>query len=456
MNKSVDFAHGSVEKAILLQAGPLLIAQLIQLLYNVVDRIYIGHIAGSDGLALTGVGVCFPLIMLITAFTDWFAMGGTPIFSILRGEGKDEEAHRVMGVSTWLLIVGSSVIMLVFLLFHRPMLYALGASEATYPYARSYFMIYMLGNFFFMTGAGLNYYISAQGYPQMGMITIAVGAAMNFVLDPLFIYAFHMGVAGAAIATVISQLATFVFVVRFLVSDKPIFPLKKEIIHFDAGLGRQILSLGFANFIMKATNTLTQAACNIQLQRFGGDLYIGIFAIINSIRDIISLPATAVTHSSQPVLGFNYGAKKYSRLRRGILFEVGVAGGYSAAAWILVMLFPTAFISIFTSDADTLMYGKSAVQIYFAAFIFMIGQFGGQSVFSALEQTKRAIFFSMLRKVIIVLPLTLLLPSFMGVNGVFAAEPVSNVIGGLATFITMLVTVYFRLPKKDDVEAHLG
>lgn len=456
MNKSVDFAHGSVEKAILLQAGPLLIAQLIQLLYNVVDRIYIGHIAGSDGLALTGVGVCFPLIMLITAFTDWFAMGGTPIFSILRGEGKDEEAHRVMGVSTWLLIVGSIVIMLVFLLFHRPMLYALGASEATYPYARSYFMIYMLGNFFFMTGAGLNYYISAQGYPQMGMITIAVGAAMNFVLDPLFIYAFHMGVAGAAIATVISQIATFVFVVRFLVSDKPIFPLKKEIIHFDAGLGRQILSLGFANFIMKATNTLTQAACNIQLQRFGGDLYIGIFAplIPSVISSVFRRRRSHIPHSRCSALIMV--REKYSRLRRGILFEVGVAGGYSAVAWILVMLFPTAFISIFTSDADTLMYGKSAVQIYFAAFIFMIGQFGGQSVFSALEQTKRAIFFSMLRKVIIVLPLTLLLPSFMGVNGVFAAEPVSNVIGGLATFITMLVTVYFRLPKKDDVEAHLG
>ena len=452
---ATDFSKGSVIKAIMVQTIPLLVAQIIQLLYNIVDRIYIGHLPGSNGLALTGVGVCFPVITLITAFTDWFGIGGTPLFSIARGEGKDERAHRIMCESAFLLITVSIVMTVLALIFMKPMLYALGASDATYPYAHSYFTVYILGTVFFMTGSGLNYYISAQGFPRTGMITTAIGAIINIILDPLFMFVLNWGVVGAAAATIISQAVSAVWVIRFLLSDKAMFRLNISEIRFDSGIAWEIITLGFANFLMKSTNTVTQAACNIMLRDYGGDLYIGIFAIINSIRDLISLPGTAVTHASQPVLGYNFGARKYKRLKQGIIFASAAASSYGGLVWILILIFPTFFIRIFTPDIETITVGTHCLRLYLMAFIFQMGQFCGQSVFSALGQSKKAIFFSTLRKIVIILPLTLILPLYMGVDGVFAAEPISNIIGGTAAFTTMLVTVYFRLPKQDGEEARM-
>ena len=452
---ATDFSKGSVIKAIMAQTIPLLVAQIIQLLYNIVDRIYIGHLPGSNGLALTGVGVCFPVITLITAFTDWFGIGGTPLFSIARGEGKDERAHRIMCESAFLLITVSIVMTVLALIFMKPMLYALGASDATYPYAHSYFTVYILGTVFFMTGSGLNYYISAQGFPRTGMITTAIGAIINIILDPLFMFVLNWGVVGAAAATIISQAVSAVWVIRFLLSDKAMFRLNISEIRFDSGIAWEIITLGFANFLMKSTNTVTQAACNIMLRDYGGDLYIGIFAIINSIRDLISLPGTAVTHASQPVLGYNFGARKYKRLKQGIIFASAAASSYGGLVWILILIFPTFFIRIFTPDIETITVGTHCLRLYLMAFIFQMGQFCGQSVFSALGQSKKAIFFSTLRKIVIILPLTLILPLYMGVDGVFAAEPISNIIGGTAAFTTMLVTVYFRLPKQDGEEARM-
>ena len=452
---ATDFSKGSVIKAIMAQSIPLLVAQIIQLLYNIVDRIYIGHLPGSNGLALTGVGVCFPIITLITAFTDWFGIGGTPLFSIARGKGDENRAHSIMSESAFLLIVTSVVMTVLTLIFMRPMLYALGASDATYTYAKSYFTIYILGTVFFMTGSGLNYYISAQGFPRIGMITTAIGAILNIILDPVLMFVLNWGVVGAAIATVISQIVSAVWVIRFLLSDKALFRLKISEIRFNSGIAREIATLGFANFLMKSTNTVTQAACNIMLRDYGGDLYIGIFAIINSIRDFISLPGTAITHASQPVLGYNFGARNYKRLKQGIVFASAAASSYGGLVWILILIFPTFFIRIFTPDMETITVGTHCLRLYLLAFIFQMGQFCGQSVFSALGQSKKAIFFSTLRKIIIILPLTLILPLYMGVDGVFAAEPISNIIGGTAAFSTMLVTVYFRLPKQDGEEARL-
>lgn len=449
-----DFSKGSVRRAILMQSGPLLIAQLIQLLYNVVDRVYIGRIPGVQGAALTGVGIVFPVISLITAFTDWFGVGGAPLFSIARGAGDRERARRLLGTTAWLLLWGSILITLLGILFVQPILYLFGASDATYPYAADYLRIYILGTVFFMCSSGLNYFINAQGFPKFGMMTTLLGAALNIVLDPILIFGMGWGVRGAAIATVLSQTVSAAWVFRFLLSGRADYRLECTLIRGDRRLLREILTLGFSGFIMKATNSLVQVVCNVQLRRFGGDLYVGIITIINSIRSIIELPLMTVTHGSQPVLAYQYGAKSFRRLRQGIAFQFLCGILYSLLVWLAVLLFPRFFVGIFTNSTEMLTHGVEAVRIYFASFIFMVGQSSSQTVFVSLGKSRRAIFFSMLRKVVIVVPLTLLLPCFMGVNGVFAAEPVSNLLGGSAAFLTMYFTVYRKLPRAEGQTEH--
>ena len=288
-------------KNILLQAVPLTIAQLIQLLYNVVDRIYIGHLPDSDGLALTGVGVTFPVISLVTAFTNLFGMGGSPLFSIARGEGDEKRAGKILGASAWLLFCSSIGIMALCYALMRPLLYLFGASDNTYPYASEYLSYYLLGTAFSMVGTGLNFFINAQGFPRVGMCTTLFGAALNIVLDPLFLFVFHMGVKGAAIATVISQGVSAVWVVRFLMGKRAIIPLRREDLHFSPKLTKEICSLGLSGFIMSATNSLVQVVCNATLNATGGDLYVGVMTVLNSVRDITSLPVNGITSGAQPV-----------------------------------------------------------------------------------------------------------------------------------------------------------
>lgn len=433
-------------------------AQLIQLLYNIVDRIYIGHLPSSDGLALTGIGLSFPIVTLIAAFTCLFGMGGSPLCSIARGEGNEERAQNLQGTAAWLLLVSSLVLMIFCFLFRRPILYLFGASDSTYPYADAYLAIYLLGTPFSMLGTGLNYFINAQGFPKTGMCTTLVGAVLNIVLDPLFIFVFGMGVEGAAIATVISQAVSAVWVIAFLAGKQALIPLTRKSFRFDRALAGEMTALGLSGFIMQATNCLVQIVCNVTLSQHGGDLYVGIMTIVNSLREIVSLPGTALTNASSPVLGFNFGAKAYQRVRRGIRFTSIISGLYAAAAWLVILLLPAQLIRIFSTNTDTLIYGVPAVRIYFAGFFFMVFQFCGQAVFVGLGDSKHAIFFSILRKAIIVAPLTVLLPMVggLGVNGVFLAEPISNVIGGLACYCTMLVTVLRRLKKAEMADAAKG
>lgn len=429
------------------QAVPLMIAQILQLLYNVVDRIYIGHLPGSDGLALTGIGLVFPIVSLINAFTNLYGMGGAPLCSIARGAGKEEQAEKIMGNSAVLLFVTSFVIMAACYLLKRPVLYLLGASDDTYPYANTYLMIYLLGTVFFMLGNGLNNFITSQGFPRIAMGTTLLGALINLVLDPILIFGFGMGIEGAAIATVAAQTISALWVLRFLTGKKAILRLKKKYFRLEWPLVRDITALGTAGFIMQATNCVAQIACNAMLSIYGGDLYIGIMTVLNSIREILSMPVMGITQGSQPVLGFNYGAKKYDRIRSGIRF-MSIAGAlYTVAAWGLLVMFPRPFLSLFTGNREMIEAGVRSVHLYFAGFVFMLFQFSGQSVFTALGKSRQAIFFSMFRKVIIVLPLTVLLPRVMtdSVAGIFLAEPISNVIGGVACFVTMYFTVYRKL-----------
>ncbi|MCI8923538.1 MAG: MATE family efflux transporter [Lachnospiraceae bacterium] len=445
---ATDFSQGKVWKNIIFQAIPLTLAQLVQLLYNVVDRVYIGHLPGAENMALTGIGLTFPVITLIAAFTNLFGSGGTPLFSISRGKGEEEEAEKIMGNVFSLILRASLFLFLFCYLLRRPILFLFGASEGSYVYADEYLKIYLFGTAFSMVAAGMNGFINAQGYPKIGMLTTVIGAILNLLLDPLFIFVFHMGVSGAALATVLSQSVSAIWVFRFLTGRKAVLKIKKENLKLDGRLVKDIMALGTSGFIVQATNALVQIVCNITLQSYGGDLYVGIMTVLNSVRELLSLPVSGITNGCQPILGYNYGAGKMERVKEGIRFTALIGVGYTLLAWMFVMKFPHFLFSVFTDDIMMIETGNAALQMYFFGFCFMAFQFSGQCTFQSLGYAKRAIFFSLFRKVIIVVPLTLLLPVLgFGVDGVFLAEPVSNLIGGLACFLTMWFTVYKKLGK---------
>lgn len=441
-----DFSEGRVWRNIVSQAIPLTIAQLVQLLYNIVDRIYLGHMGDAHSMALTGVGLTFPVITLIAAFTALFGMGGTPLFSIARGAKEEDKAERILGNVFSLLVEASVILFLFCYIFRKPILYLFGASDVSYVYADEYLKIYLFGTTFTMLTTGLNGFINAQGFPHIGMMTTMLGAVMNLILDPIFIYGFDMGVSGAALATVISQIASAIWVLHFLTGKKALLRLKRKNMKVDVQLTKQIVGLGMSGFIMQGTNCLVQVVCNATLQNYGGDLYVGIMTVLNSVREVLSLPVSGITHGAQPVLGYNYGAKQNDRVKEGIRFTAVIGMAYTMLAWLLVMLIPKIFFRIFTTDSAIIENGPEALNIYFFGFFFMSFQFAGQTVFQALGHAKRAVFFSLLRKAVIVAPLTIILPMLgFGVNGVFLAEPISNAIGGLACFVTMWFTVYKKL-----------
>ena len=442
----VDFLNEPVWKCVVSQAIPLTVAQLVHLLYNVVDRIYLGHMGDGNSMALTGVGLTFPIVTLIMAFTALFGNGGVPLFSIERGAGNEEKAGRIMGNSFALLLGSSLVLMVLGYCFMKPVLFAFGASEESFVYAREYLNIYLLGTVFSMISTGMNGYINAQGFPQTGMYTTVLGALCNIILDPLFIFGLDMGVSGAALATVISQCVSAIWVLHFLTGKKILLPLNRRNIGIQKNITKDICKLGTASFIMQGTNCLVQVTCNATLQTFGGDLYVGIMTVTNSVREIFSLPVMGMISGAQPVISYNYGAKQYTRVRSAIRFNTFIGTGYTMLAWLLVVFFPGFWFGIFSDNSAMMAPGIEAMKIYFFGFVFMAFQFAGQSVFQAVGDAKHAIFFSLLRKAIIVVPLTLLLPRLgFGVLGVFMAEPISNVIGGLASYITMRMTIYRKI-----------
>ena len=442
-----DFSKGSIVSNIIKLAVPMTVAQMINVLYNIVDRIYIGRIPKYGTESLTALGICLPAITIIIAFANLVGMGGAPLFSIERGRGDEDEAEVILGNSfTLLLVIG--VFLTVFLLaVRRPLLMLLGASEVTYPYAVSYLTIYMCGNIFVMLSLGLNSFINAQGFGKTGMCTVAIGAGLNIILDPVFIFVFQMGVKGAAIATLISQLASAVWTICFLTGNKTICRIRLKNMKCQAKRVRKILTLGLAGFTVSVTNSTVQMVCNRELQIYGGDIYVGVMTIINSVREVVMLPVTGIQNGTQPVISFNYGAKEYERVKEAIRFVTKLLIIIMLGCWAVISGFPGVWIRIFNQDPEILSAGVMSMHIYFFGFFLMAFQCAGQVTFTALGRSKNAIFFSIFRKVIIVVPLTILLPCIhgLGVNGVFLAEPISNLIGGLACYITMYLTVYKKL-----------
>lgn len=445
--KENDFSKGSIIGHMLRLAGPMTLAQLVNVLYNIIDRIFIGKIPNDATNALTGLGVAFPICTVTIAFANLVGMGGAPLFSIERGKGNEDEAKKLLGNSFSLLIILGLLTSVTGLIFKKPLLYLLGASSATFDYANQYITIYLCGTIFVMSSLGLNSFINAQGFARTGMLTVSIGAACNLILDPVFIFILGMGVKGAALATIISQFIAALWTFTFLTGKKTIIKIEKDCLIPNFKRTMKIFGLGLSGFTMSITNSAVQMVNNAVLSVWGGDLYIGAMTVINSIREVVHMPVQGISNSSQPIISFNYGAGKPERVKKAIRYMSFALLIYTVSAWILVMLFSKPLILLFNDNPALMNVTVTSMHIYFQGFFMMSFQFAGQSTFTALGRSKQAVFFSLFRKVVIVIPLIYILPHIgnLGVNGVFMAEPVSNFIGGIACFTTMYFTVYRKL-----------
>ena len=423
-------------------AVPMTVAQVVNILYSLVDRMYIGHIPGVGHTSLTGMGLTLPLISIVLAFANLGGMGGSPLCSIYRGKGEEGLASAVMGNTLSLLLFFGFAIPLVTIPFLDPILVAFGASDATLPYAKDYSFIYLLGTPFVTVGLGMNPFINSQGFGNKGMLTVMLGAVVNLVLDPILIYGLNLGVKGAAIATIIAQACSAVWVLGFLTGKKSLLPL--HLCHLRPRWDhlRRIITLGLSGFFTSITNSLVQIVCNKVLHIYGGDLYVGVMTIINSLREVTFMLIQGFSSGVQPVLGYNYGAGEKRRACACIRFAVGVTVGYAALIWLLNMSIPGLLIRIFNNNPDMLQAGVPALRVYFSMFVFMALMISSQSIFVGLGQAKKSIFFSILRKAVINAPLTVLLAFLWGANGVFVAEAVSQFVCGFLCFFTMYRTVY--------------
>ncbi len=453
MQQKNDFSRGDLKKTIIRLSLPLILAQMVNVLYNIVDRIYIGQMPGVGVTVLAGVGLTFPIITMVSAFAALAGNGGAPLCSIARGEKNDEKAERIMGNSFAMLLFFGAACTVVGFAVKEPLLWALRASEETFPYANEYLTIYLFGSVFVMISLGLNPFINAQGFTRRGMVTVVIGAAANIILDPLLIYALDMGVRGAALATVIAQGLSAAYTLIFLTGKKCILKLRLRTMKPDFSIIRRILGLGLSNFTMKLTESAVQLVCNFQLAAFGGDMYITAMTVINSVRQVIMMPMHGLSEGMQPVVGYNYGAKRYDRVREGISFLAKICMAYAFMVWGVTELFPGVLIKIFNQDPALLEVGIPSMRLYFAAFFAMWMQMAGQYSFVALGKARQATFFSLLRKAFIVVPLALILPHYVGVNGVFWAEIVSDLVGSATCFTTFMLTVWRKELSKTPGQA---
>ncbi|MBR5426203.1 MAG: MATE family efflux transporter [Clostridiales bacterium] len=450
--KQGDFSKGSVPVWILKLGLPIMLAEMVVVLYNIVDRAYIGHMGETSTFAITGLGVCFPLITFISAFANLCSTGGTTLATIARGEHKDGKAERMMATSLSLLLIIGTFLTVVLFAFAPWILELLGGDESSLPFAVDYFRIYVIGTIPVLVSLGMNPFITAQGFPKIGMGTVILGAVLNIALDPLFIFVFDMGIRGAALATVISQSASALWVIIFLRSKRPPLHLKRLLI--DKKQLPALLKLGATGFTFKVTSSLTQAIVNIMLKSFGGalsTLYVGAMSLTNSVREIMSLPNSGVTAAGQNVMSYNYGAKEKKRVSECIRFILISGLLVNTLLWLAMLFIPGPIFRIFTDDEELIDLAVHCARIFFGAFPFMALQMSGQTTFVALNYPKHALFFSMLRKILLVTPLTLLLPNIgMGVDGVFWAEFFSQMLGASICFTTMYFTIWRKMRHATD------
>ena len=451
MTQQNDFSKGSIPRTITRLAIPMILAMLVNALYSVVDRIYIGHLSGVGQTALTGIGLCYPITMAIAAFSYLVGNGGGPLTSILRGAKDDEGAEKVLGNSITLLVLFGILVPLICFFVQKPVLYLFGASDATYPYAREYITIYLSGSLPVMLTLGLNPFLNAQGFTRTGMMTVLIGAVCNILLDPLFIFAFGMGVRGAAIATVISQTISAVWVIAFLLGKKNLIRVRKKYLRLQWDVSLRIMGLGVSTFIMNLTEAAISAVFNASLSRFGGDIYVTVMTVATSVSQLVFMPLSGFSQGAQPVTGYNYGAREYDRVKQCFWFLVKASVTYAVLAWLVLMLFPRQLIGIFNSDPQLMKTAIPMFRIFFCMNFIMSLQMAAQNTFVAMGEAKKATFFALYRKVLLLIPLILILPRVgFGITGVFAAEPVADTISALTCFTTFLLTAYRKLGRMEQ------
>ncbi|TDF98074.1 MATE family efflux transporter [Paenibacillus piri] len=428
INVNVRFANESVPKLILSLATPAIVAQLINALYNVVDRMFIGRMPDTGTLALTGVGVAFPIIMAISAFAVLLGYGGAPLASIRMGEGSQEKAEELLGSCFFMLLMVSAVLTAILLIYKTKLLTIFGASPDTLPFADTYLGIYSLGTFSVLISLGLNPFIAAQGYAKTAMMTVCVGAAVNTILDPIFIFGMDMGVAGAALATIISQIISAGWVLWFLTSKHTHLRLRLKHIRMNAKAAVSVLALGLSPFIMQSTESLIQIVFNTSLARYGGDLYIGAMGIMSSLMQIFTLLLQSFAQGAQPIIGYNYGSGDYARVQATIKYCTLFCAIFGIAMWSIVVFAPRLPVMIFTNQPELVALTMKLMRIFFLGTCIYGLQLAFQQVFIALGQTKVSIFIAILRKIILLIPLVYLLPAFMDSQavGVIIAEPIAD------------------------------
>ena len=443
-----DMGTGSVKKLMLQMAVPAVVGQFINLLYNVVDRIYIGHIPEVGGLALTGVGLFTPILMLVTAFAMLAGAGGAPRAAIAMGKGDTDTAEKILANCFSVLMILAVVLTAVFYVFSPTLLRLFGASDATIPYALTYGRIYIAGSIFVLIVMGMNTFITTQGFAKFSMLTTVIGAVINIILDPIFIFVLDMGVAGAALATVLSQAVSALWIIRFLTGKTTILKLKVSNMKLQRHIILPCLALGISSFVMISTESLLSISFTSSLARFGGDLAVGAMTVLTSINQLVSMPLMGICQGGQPLISYNYGARKLDRVKEAFFCQFGVCVGYSTVFWLVLMLLPKMFAGIFTSDIALVDYTTWALRIFLAG-VFSVGfQISCQQAFMALGQAKISLLLACLRKLILLIPLIFILPLFMENKSlaVFLAEPVSDIVAATVTTFTFF-RFFIRLIK---------
>ena len=448
-NKETNLGTDPVGKLLFKLALPAITAQIVNVLYNMVDRMYIGHIPGVGATALTGVGVCLPLIMLVSAFAALIAMGGAPQSSIMLGRKDEETAQKILGSCTTMIFLCGILLTVVFLIFGKKLLLLFGASENTLPYALQYIRIYACGTLFVQISLGLNAFITSQGFAMISMLSVVIGAAANIILDPIFIFGLHMGVEGAALATILSQALSAVWIVKFLTGKKTILRIQRKYLKVDWKIYLPCLALGLSPFIMQSTESLIAVCFNTSLLKYGGDIAVGSMTILSSVMQFSMLPLQGLTQGAQPIVSYNYGAGNGERVKKAFFILLKACCIYSTALWAIAIFAPKIFIGIFTADAELTTYTVSSIRIYMSMSLIFGIQIACQQTFIAVGNAKTSLFLAVLRKIILLIPLIYILPMIFEnqVMAVFLAEPVADTLA--VTTTAVLFTIQFKKTLKD-------
>jgi len=453
MNDKKEFlATEPIGKLLFRLSIPTVVAQLINMLYNIVDRIYIGHMPGDGSLALTGVGVCMPIIMLVSAFAALVSSGGAPRASIFMGEKDNESAEKTLGNCFSLQIVVSVILTAVLLIWNKDLLLAFGASENTIGYATDYMSIYAIGTLFVQMTLGMNTFITAQGFTTVSMVSVIIGAVCNIVLDPIFIFGFDMGVKGAALATIISQMLSCVWIISFLCGKKTLLKLKKENLKLRADIILPCIALGTAAFVMQSSESVISVCFNSSLLKYGGDIAVGAMTIMTSVMQFAMLPLQGIAQGAQPITSYNFGAKNAGRVKKTFRLLLITCLTYSIALWSAVMIAPQVFVKIFTSDASLAQFAAPMLRIYLGGLGLFGIQIACQMTFTSLGKAANSIVVAVVRKFVLLLPLIYIMPSILAdkTQAVYMAEPVADIIA--VTFTAILFTFQFKKALKEITE----